>query len=56
MLYCVLPDGERVIPGSLAPYGTLPVGQYVLRKPMQLTDSDGRTHTMDYFVEFAITD
>ena len=56
VLYSLAPDGELVIPGSLAPYGTLPVGQYVLRKPMQLTDSDGRTHTMDYFVEFAITD
>ena len=56
VLYCVLPDGELVIPGSLAPYGTLPVGQYVLRKPMQLTDSEGKTHSMDYFVEFAITD
>ena len=56
VLYSLAPDGELVLPGSLAPYGTLPVGQYVLRKPMQLTDSDGRTHTMDYFVEFAITD
>ena len=56
VLYCLAPDGELMIPGSLAPYGTLPVGQYVLRKPMALTDSDGRTHIRDYFVEFAITD
>ena len=56
VLYSLAPDGELVIPGSLAPYGTLPVGQYVLRKPIQLTDSDGRTHIKDYFVEFAITD
>jgi hypothetical protein len=56
VLYCLAPDGELEIPGSLAPYGTLPVGQYVLRKPMELTDSEGKTHIRDYFVEFAITD
>ena len=56
MLYCVLPDGELVIPGSLAPYGTLPAGQYVLRKPIALTDSAGKTVTMDYYAQFAITE
>jgi hypothetical protein len=25
-------------------------------RPMELTDSEGKTHIRDYFVEFAITD
>lgn len=57
VLYCVEPNGELIIDCNISTiYGSLPAGEYVIYKPIQLTTSAGQTITKDYIVEFAIVE
>ena len=57
VLYTIESNGELSINCNFSTtYGILPAGQYLLRKPIQLTTSTGQTITKDYIVEFAIVE
>lgn len=57
VLYSVEPNGELIIDCNLSTiYGSLPAGEYVIYKPIQLTTSTGQTIIKDYIVEFAIVE
>lgn len=57
VLYTIEPDRKLITSCNIAAaYGSLPIGEYVLCKPVQLTTSTGQTITKVYTVEFAIVD